>query len=236
MSLDSIALACQYIGVSEAGRMDPRSWLARWQAAGVYGLQSRCVAVEAHGGRVVATHEHFVEEQVLIRTQWEHQFYEGGQMDVQVRVRTAGGLPPLPRIGAHMQVIAVDNIRWFGRGPHENYPDRRASADVGEWQADVVDMHTDYIFPTENGLRCDTTNLRVGDVHVSGCFHFAVSRYGYEQTASATHYHQLTPESNLHLCLDGFHMGVGGDDSWTPSVKPRYLLTESEYSWAFSLK
>jgi beta-galactosidase len=40
----------------------------------------------------------------------------------------------------------------------------------------------------------------------------------------------------LHLCIDGFHMGVGGDDSWTPSTKARYLLDAREYQWAFALK
>jgi beta-galactosidase len=63
-----------------------------------------------------------------------------------------------------------------------------------------------------------------------------VSRYGYQQLAAASHYHQLVPDSNLHLFIDGYHMGVGGDDSWSPSTKAKYLLDASEYDWAFSLR
>ena len=71
---------------------------------------------------------------------------------------------------------------------------------------------------------------------MQGHFHFSVSPYGFEQLKTATHDHQLVSESHLHLCIDGFHIGVGGDDSWTPSTKARYLLDAREYQWAFALK
>ena len=70
-------------------------------------------------------------------------------------------------------------------------------------------MHTDYIFPSENGLRCDVSQLQIGPIHVVGEFHFSVSRFGFEQLSAATHYNELAPEVGLHLCLDGYHMGVG---------------------------
>ena len=151
-------------------------------------------------------------------------------------VSVAGHLPPFPRVGAHLQVKPVEEVCWFGRGPHENYPDRLSSADIGDWRAPIGDMHTPYIFPSENGLRCDVSRLQLGEVSVQGRFHFSVSPYGFEQLKTATHDHQLVRASHLHLCIDGFHMGVGGDDSWTPSTKPRHLLDAPEYAWAFTLK
>jgi beta-galactosidase len=157
-------------------------------------------------------------------------------MDVRVKVDPSGDLPPLARVGAHVNLkTTAETISWFGRGPHENYPDRLASADYGAWQQGVSDMHTDYIFPSENGLRCDVSQLRIGAINVSGAFHFGVSRFGFQQLSAATHYYQLVPEAGLHLCLDGYHMGVGGDDSWTPSTKGAYLLDAAQYRWAFSL-
>ena len=224
------------IGVSEAGRLDPRSWLARWQAAGLFALQHQCLQISAAGDSVIATHAYYHEEKPLIQSRWIHQFSADGQLNVRVELSVAGHLPPLPRVGAHLQVNPVDEIRWFGRGPHENYPDRLTSADVGDWHAPVAQMHTPYIFPSENGLRCDVSRLQVGEISVQGHFHFGVSPYGFEQLRSATHDHQLVSESHLHLCIDGFHMGVGGDDSWTPSTKARYLLDAREYQWAFALK
>ena len=96
-------------------------------------------------------------------------------------------------------------------------------------------MHTDYIFPSENGLRCDVSTLQVGDLRVAGDFHFSVSEYGTEQLMQAAHQHELESKAGLFVYIDGFHMGVGGDDSWSPSVKAAYQLTESEYHWQFTL-
>jgi beta-galactosidase len=224
------------IGVSEANRLDPRSWLARWQAAGLYELQSRCLEISAAGNSVIATHGHYHEGALLVQSRWQHLFSSDGELNLRVVVSVAGHLPPLPRVGAHLQVKPVEEVCWFGRGPHENYPDRLSSADIGDWRAPIGDMHTPYIFPSENGLRCDVSRLQLGEVSVQGRFHFSVSPYGFEQLKTATHDHQLVRASHLHLCIDGFHMGVGGDDSWTPSTKPRHLLDAPEYAWAFTLK
>ena len=224
------------IGVSEADRLDPRSWLARWQAAGLYELQPRCLEISTAGNSVTATHGYYHEAVLLIQSRWEHQFSSDGELNLRVVVSVAGHLPPLPRVGAYLQLKPVEEVCWFGRGPHENYPDRLSSADIGDWRAAVGDMHTPYVFPCENGLRCDVSRLQVGDASVRGHFHFGISPYGFEQLMAATHDHQLVSESHLHLCIDGFHMGVGGDDSWTPSTKPRYLLDAPEYAWAFTLQ
>ena len=226
------------IGISEAGRLDPRSWLARWQHSGLFDLQSRCLNIRAEHdqGIVVVEQGHFFDGTLLIGSVWTHQFRGDGQMDVRVQVDVSGDLPPLARVGARVSLnTAAETVSWFGRGPHENYPDRLVSADYGSWQQGVSDMHTDYIFPSENGLRCDVSQLQIGAINVSGAFHFGVSRFGFEQLSAATHYHQLVPEAGLELCLDGYHMGVGGDDSWTPSTKDAYLLNAAHYLWAFSL-
>ena len=52
----------------------------------------------------------------------------------------------------------------------------------------------------------------------------------------ATHTHELVRSEGLYVYIDGFHMGVGGDDSWSPSVKAEYLLPDREYRWGFSLE
>ena len=70
---------------------------------------------------------------------------------------------------------------------------------------------------------------------IGGRFHFSVSQYGQDQLAHATHTHELKKAEGLYVYIDGFHMGVGGDDSWSPSVKTKYRLLEREYQWAFVL-
>jgi beta-galactosidase len=50
---------------------------------------------------------------------------------------------------------AYDSLTYFGRGPWENYPDRKASAFIDLYQARVTDLYVPYIRPQENGYRTD---------------------------------------------------------------------------------
>jgi beta-galactosidase len=126
-------------------------------------------------------------------------------------------------------------VSWFGRGPHENYPDRKLSAHFGRYHSSVEQMHTDYIFPSENGLRCDVSQMQVGELSVRGNFHFAVSEFSQENLATAKHTNELVKQDCIYVRLDGFHMGVGGDDSWTPSVHQQYQLLEKRYRYQLTL-
>ncbi|MGL5947453.1 MAG: beta-galactosidase, partial [Aeromonas sp.] len=227
------------IGTSEADHADPNAWIARWQAAGVNDLSHRCLRldVDATRGSVLASHGYFVGEQLIIRSQWQHRFGADGQMCVEVSVEVAASVPSLPRIGALLCLQEEANhAEWFGRGPHENYPDRRLSADLGQWSLDIDALHTPYIFPTDNGLRCDCRQLSVGALEVSGQFHFSFSRFSQAQLASAQHQTDLIAQGGRYLCLDGFHMGIGGDDSWSQSVRPEYWLGTGHYRWQFALR
>lgn len=122
-------------------------------------------------------------------------------------------------------------MNWLGLGPHENYPDRQLSAQFGHWSQPLEHMHTPYIFPTENGLRCNTRTLNYGHWRITGNFHFGISRYSTEQLMTTSHQHRLKPEQGTWLNIDGFHMGVGGDDSWSPSVHADDLLTDRIYQY-----
>ena len=229
------------IGVSEVDRPDPNAWMARWQRAGLFNLVHRCVAMQCdhEQGVVTAHHEYFAAEQAeqpIIKTLWTYRFSADGEMEIAVEAQLDPSLPPLPRVGASLRLKhKPETVTWLGRGPHENYPDRKLSADIGQWTETPNAMHTPYIFPSENGLRCDTRNLSLGDVTVKGDFHFGVSPYGQAQLARALHTNELEEAEGLFVYLDGFHMGIGGDDSWSPSIRPEYQLKESFYQWLFEL-
>jgi hypothetical protein len=69
-----------------------------------------------------------------------------------------------------------------------------------------------------------------------GQLHMNVSRFSWQALAGARHQHELTPDPDcLHLHLDAAHMGVGGDDSWSPSVLPEYLVPPGRYSLSVGL-
>lgn len=229
------------IGISEVERIDPNAWVERWKLAGMYQLEEHCTQIYADalsdGVRVVTEHTFSFNQQVLLhsRKQWLFDCY--GSVQVEVDVTVADALPPPARIGLSCQLAEVHaQAQWLGLGPHENYPDRKLAAQHGLWTRPLEQLHTAYIFPGENGLRCDTQRLQYGDLQAEGHFHFSLSRYGWQQLMNCSHVHLLQPEPGTWLQLDAQHMGVGGDDSWSPSVNEDFLLTAGHYHYRLRLK
>lgn len=229
---------------SEVDSPSPHAWLARWKDSGLFDLEHACVDVTLSEDAIVSSHEFRAERKgkvtVLLRSHWTYRFNDDGAVDISVKVKADESLLPLPRVGAHLILHELpETVSWLGRGPHENYPDRKQSADLGYWCLPRKAMHTPYIFPSENGLRCDLRCAQLGDLVIEkleGDLAFSVSEFDLETLMQAQHTNELHSADALHVHVDGFHMGVGGDDSWSPSVKPAYLLNVREYSWGFRLR
>jgi len=224
---------------SEVDNPSPEAWLAKWQAAGLFDLEHRCTGVDVSGNTVVSHHEYLNDAGVALRSVWTHTFDAEGGLDIAIEVSVDPEIPPLPRIGMRLLLSEKpDVVSWIGRGPHENYPDRKLSADLGVWSCDRQAMQTPYIFPSDNGLRCNVRQAVIGSVcieRINNDLAFAVSDYGVESLMRAQHTFECVEQSALHLHVDGYHMGVGGDDSWTPSVRPEYLLNAETYRWGCRL-
>ena len=223
---------------SQVDHPSPDSWLSKWQASGLFDWEHRCLDLSLGDSRksLTARHGYFYNNQLMMSSNWHYVFTADGTVTITISVEVSESALPLPRVGALLRLSRdPGQVSWLGRGPHENYPDRKHSADFGQWTQSTPEMHTPYIFPSENGLRCDVSNARIGRILIEGGFSLGVSQYSVEQLMAAQHEHELIPEDGLFVHIDGFHMGVGGDDSWSPSAKPRYQLTSPNYRWGFSL-
>ncbi len=222
------------IGTSEADHLDPQSWIARWAAVGLGRWQRRCLSVQpTQSGPVpgiLVEHAFYHHEQLCLIRRKHFQLTAPGQLTVDIEDQIAAQMPSLPRLGVLLQLQQIpEQVSWLGRGPHENYPDRKLSADFGLWTQPLASLHTPYLFPCENGLRCDVSQLQFADITLRGQFHFSLSRFSPATLAKTSHQHSLLSDDGVHLCLDGFHMGVGGDDSWSPSVRSEYLIAPGRY-------
>jgi beta-galactosidase len=224
---------------SEVDNPSPEAWLAKWKAAGLFDLEHRCNGVEVNGATVISQHEYLNDAGVAIRSVWTHTFDAEGGVAIVIEVSVDPEIPPLPRVGMRLLLCdKPDAVSWLGRGPYENYPDRKLSADLGAWSCDRQAMQTPYIFPSDNGLRCDVRQAVIGSVCIERLdddFAFAVSDFGVESLMRAEHTFECIEQPALHVHVDGYHMGVGGDDSWTPSVRPEYLLNAATHRWGCRL-
>lgn len=222
------------IGVSESTRIDPNAWVERWKAAGHYQLQPVLLQCDAHAladaVQIATAHAWQYQGETLFISRKTWHIDGHGEMQITVDVDVASGTPHPARIGLTCQLAQeAERVNWLGLGPHENYPDRRSSACFDRWDLSLDEMYTPYVFPSENGLRCGTRELKYGTHVWRGDFQFNISRYSQKQLMETSHRHLLQPEAGTWLNLDGFHMGVGGDDSWSPSVSPEYQLSAGRY-------
>ena len=224
------------IGVSEATRIDPNAWVERWKAAGHYQAEAALLQCSADtlADAVLITTAHAWQHQgkTLFISRKTYRIDGSGQMAITVDVEVASDTPHPARIGLTCQLAQVaERVNWLGLGPQENYPDRLTAACFDRWDLPLSDMYTPYVFPSENGLRCGTRELNYGPHQWRGDFQFNISRYSQQQLMETSHRHLLHAEEGTWLNIDGFHMGIGGDDSWSPSVSAEFQLSAGRYHY-----
>jgi beta-galactosidase len=172
--------------------------------------------------------------------------------------KVSDGIPEIPRMGMQMQVPEeFMNLKWYGRGPHENYVDRKTSADVGLYESTVDDQYVPYIRPQENGYKTDTRWLTLTDENGSGllvsgnpliCFAALknihddfespgkLSQYRKDAKSANKHTNDVKPRELVNLNVDLGQMGVGGDDSWGAQIHPQYRMLAKKYEYSFRLR
>jgi beta-galactosidase len=229
------------IGTSEADCIDPNAWVSRWTEAGVGDWQRKCVQCQViqqvDGVVFKSKFAYYHHDQLQVITDWQYQISERGELNLTIEVNISDNVPPLPRIGIEFTLSEqpTSEVSWFGRGPFENYPDRLTAAQIGRYNLPISDVYTPYIFPSESGLRCDTRLLNIDNLSIRGDFHFSVNRYSQAQLTQAKHTNELVSEGKIYVSIDHQHMGTGGDDSWSPSVHPEYLLQAKRYHYQLTL-
>lgn len=232
------------IGVSEVTNIDPNAWFERWQATGFNHLNEKFVQFNwtalKDEVRITTQHQFLspIDQHIMFISSKEYRINHVGDLKVYVDVWRQVADPQPARIGLSVQINATtDAVTYSGLGPMENYPDRRSAAIRGKWDASLKELYTPYVFPSENGLRTEVAYLKF-DHHVIRAleqrFSFNLSQFSQAQLSAVTHQHLLKPEEGVWLNIDGYHMGVGGDDSWSPSVSPEFLLSNDHYHYSFS--
>jgi len=158
-------------------------------------------------------------------------------------------LPELPRFGLKIELpLEFENIKWYGRGPHENYTDRKTSAFVGLYNSTVAEQYHPYIRPQENGNKVETRWLSLTNKHGKGIkisgqplFGFSAQQYTSEDfdftpEQPFKHTYDIEPRDFITLQIDLGQMGVGGDDSWGAHTHDKYKLFAKTYSFKFLME
>ena len=164
-----------------------------------------------------------------------------GKIDADIAVTKDDEFPDLPRFGVRMFLDKkLSAARYFGMGPQESYCDKHQAASHGLYQANVDDLHEDYIRPQENGSHYDCeyvelNNSRYGIVvSAENAFSFNASYYTQEELEKKTHNYELTESDSVVFCVDYALNGIGSN-SCGPVVLDQYRFDDVLFRLQFTL-
>ena len=152
--------------------------------------------------------------------------------------------PVMPKFGMHMRIPAdYTIIEYYGRGPWENYPDRKRSAFLGRYMMPLSEFETEYIHPQDNGNRCDVRWCNIGNgkrtLRIDGLQPLCIRAwdYGEEDLETAKHPHDILRGRFVNLNIDLNIHGVGGVDTWGQRTLPQYTIDGNQpHHYSFILE
>lgn len=218
---------------------------ATWRLAGlnrqvsdvtVTPLNDKVVKIEVNGNLPTTT-----------PSQYRMTFTIYGSGDVlvdNVLIPGSKSLPEIPEIGTIITVPeGFENIRWYGRGPQENYWDRNTGADVGVYSGTVDEQFFPYIEPSETGNKTDVRWVTLTDSNGIGLMAVGLPlleanalHYTPWDLDSVDHPYKLNRNDDITLRLNHHQMGVGGDNSWGARPHPEFTLYANKtYSYSYRL-
>lgn len=159
-------------------------------------------------------------------------------------------LPEMPRLGMRMVLPAEYEIMtWLGRGPHENYSDRKNSAAIGLYTANVWEQYHPYVRAQETANKCDVRwvalrNQQGEGLLVTGeeplsvsAWNFPLEDIGYRPfNIERRHGGSIEKQDLVWLNIDHLQMGVGGDNTWGAQVHPEYTITPHAWQYSFTIQ
>ena len=172
-----------------------------------------------------------------------YEVHPGGYVDVSAHF-TAGKDFKMPRIGLRMLLNpAFERLSWYGRGPMENYQDRKDCAFLGVYENTVDGMAEHYVRTQTMGERTDTRWLRLATEDgrtvtftADGSFDFSALHYTDEDLFLVKYGNDLDKirRSEVVLTLDCVQKGLG-NGSCGPGPLPKYLIAPGEYTYRFRI-
>ncbi|MDH6305391.1 beta-galactosidase [Parabacteroides sp. PF5-5] len=159
-------------------------------------------------------------------------------------------LPEMPRFGMYLVLDgAFDQMTWLGRGPHENYWDRKTGADIDVYKASVWEQYHPYVRAQETANKTDVRWTALQNTSGEGilvkaateplsvsAWNFSMEDIRYiPSTVQRIHGGSIEKKDMVWLNIDNKQMGVGGDNTWGAQTHPEYTITPVARCYEFYL-
>jgi beta-galactosidase len=219
----------------------------RWLAAGLNELTLTTKSVQTQTSRNGTITLSIQQTGTIKGGQFEHRheysFLPDGDILVENTVIADKSLPDLPRIGVTLSLTpSFEHLSWLGRGPHENYCDRKRSAAVGLYSGTVTEQYVPYIMPQEHGHKTDVRWFTLNDAAQRGLLfvgqemlEFSVSHFTADDLFIARHTTDLQPRPEVIVNIDHAHRGLG-TNSCGPDTLEHYMIQPGEFRFAYRIR
>jgi len=172
------------------------------------------------------------------------------KVDQKMRAGDRRNVPNLFRFGMNLQMPYANNvIKYYGRGPFENYVDRNNSSEIALFRQSVDQQYYPYIRPQETGTKTDVRWWEQTDISGDGIRFFSVDtsfsisalHYSIQSLDDGTKKHQrhgllVKPQDLTNICIDKVQMGLGCINSWGAMPLSPYLVPFKDYDFSFVMK
>lgn len=177
-------------------------------------------------------------------------FATDGTIKMHNAVTPHGRMPiALPRLGLSM-LLAKDyeNITWYGRGPWENYTDRKTGSFIGKYTSTVTEQYEEYIRPQDNGYKSDVRWVELTDAVGKGvrfsadmplfvqALHYDAEDLEYARHRNGEERRNALREPRQEVCLnlDIRQLGLGGA-SCGPAPLENYIFPIQPETWTLTI-
>ena len=219
------------------------NWLAKdWQLHGMdhplISLESFDHEVRADGAVIVRIRTTNLYKEGNVTTTSVYTISSDGAIDLKTTFLPQGVLPELPRLGlAFCLAPAYNTFTWYGRGPQDNYPDRKTSAATGLWKGTVAEQYIHYPRPQDSGNKEEVQFLTLTDKRNKGIrvdavedvFSASALHYTAQDLYKETHDCNLKPRPEIILSIDAAVLGLG-NSSCGPGVLKKYAIEKKEHT------
>lgn len=180
-----------------------------------------------------------------------YQIQSDGAVKVTAAMDLEGrDLPELPRYGMRMELPGqYGNLAYYGRGPWENYSDRKHSSFIGQYNDQVENQfYWDYVRPQESGNKTDVRWLTLRNdkgqgIQIQGIqpLSFSALDVSVEDldpglTKKQQHPTDIKPKNTVYLHIDWKQRGLGGDTSWGAYPHKPYRLEDDHYEYSYVIR
>lgn len=219
--------------------------LGRWREQGLDTAHTSVISThtkENKTGVITTSTEQITTQAGTIAITKHQTITSAGLIHIEQQFTVPESLTDLPRLGVYGTIFAELQLsEWFGRGPHENYCDRKRSAHMGIHTLPVSEWPFEYILPQENGNRCDIQWLALSDGKTRGLLimspdgvEMSCSPHRIEDLTQAFHSNELPPRNEVNITIDFMQRGLGGN-SCGPDTLEQYRLVAGTHTLRYAL-